>query len=315
MTTLTSVVENDLDGAFFSTWNDSPDNVWVVGGAFGKAKVLQFNGKSWTRHDTQLGHQLWWVHGFTGGPVFVSGAAGTIGRYKDGAWESLDSGVPTTVFYGIWGATPDDVWSVGGTWNAAAGVDSETDVVVHYDGTAWSRVTIDAVEAKSEDDAKDLFKVWGASKDAVFIVGADGMALHYDGSSWKREDTGTKETLFTVSGRTATDVYAIGGLGVTLLLHWDGKAWSSIEVPEFAPPQTPGLWTAPGQDVFIAGLSGYTARQGADGKWQECEIIHSDGYHGIRGDGVGVWVAGGDISVLKPSRGSIGIAGRSVPSP
>lgn len=314
LSTLASVVESHADGAFFSTWNDGPDDVWIVGGGWERPSALHFDGTAWTTHDTGLEHQLWWVHGFSGGPIFVVGAGGTIGKYDGETWTALDAGAPNTVFYGVWGPTPDDVWAVSGQWHSNPDAEVQSGIVARYDGAAWTQVTIPALEARAQPDG-DLFKVWGASADAIFIVGAGGLALHYDGSEWRSEDTGVPDTLFTVAGRSATDVWAIGGLGNTRLIRWNGAAWSQVGVPEYTPGQAPGLWTAPGHPVYIAGMNGYTAKLTDDGAWQEGEIVHFGSYHGIRGDGTRIWAVGGDIQSTTPTRGDIAVAGGSVPAP
>lgn len=312
--TLSAVAEAYSGGALFSLW-DGDGQVWAAGGKAGESVVLQYDGASWTTHDPGLGQQLWWVHGFEGGPVFVVGAGGVCARYQAGTWTPIDTGAPTTLLYGVWGAAPDDLWAVGGVWRAApAGTSSEGDVVIHYDGSAWTRVDVPALAGKPESAQKDLFKVWGASADVAFIVGSGGVALHWDGSSWERKDTGMNEPLFTVVGRSATDVWAVGGLGDTKVMHWDGGLWSSVEVPEFAPPQTPGIWTAPGHAVYIAGIGGYTARLDPDGTWTEGNPITNDGYHAVRGVGHAIWAAGGDISSLSPTRGALGVTDTSVPA-
>ncbi len=317
LTTLDSVLDKRDGGALFSTWNNGPDNAWFVGGTWGKSDVLQWDGTKWTEHDPGFGHQLWWVHGFDSGAVYVSGANGTIGRYTGGEWEQLDSSVDGTLFYGIWGAAEDDMWAVSGEWLANDEIAPKTDIVVHYDGTAWTQVTIEALESKAADADKDLYKVWGADANHVFIVGNGGMALHYDGAEWRKEDTGTTDPLFTVAGRAKDDVYAVGGDVSGLLVHWNGVKWTPLGVGEFAPQRMPGLHTAPGEPVYVSGAFGYVARLTEDGIWQEPDPVHDHGYHAVRSDGAGgVWAVGGDLVSLVPKNGaSIALAGRSVPSP
>ena len=317
LTGLVSVTENYGGGALLSMWHSGPNDVWIVGGKPGRSEVLQFDGSTWTLHDPGTEQQLWWVYGFAdSGHVFVVGAGGIASRYDGTKWDVLDTGHPNTVFYGVWGSSPTDVWAVSGIWHAAPeGTEVEGDVLLHFDGTQWEQTQLDMLNTP-ERTAKDLFKVWGAGPDAVFVVGGHGVALHYDGTSWTQKETGTDSTLFTVAGRSATDVYAFGGYGTTELIHWDGTTWSGMQVPEYAPPQTPGLWTAPGESLYIAGLSGYTARLNPDGSWHEGEIVSVKGYHAIRGDGGGaVWAVGGDITSLNPATGAIAISGRTIPRP
>jgi hypothetical protein len=313
------VADSYAPGALVSVWAGGPDDVWVVGGERGRSVVLHFDGTGWESRDPGLREPLWWVHGFPGGPVFVAGDHGAIARWDDGAWETLDSGAPGTLFYGIWGAAPDDIWAVGGpTQTPASGVEPEGDVVLHYDGSAWTRVEIQALLDKPASQGKNLFKVWGASASEVFIVGDSGMALHYDGSAWTRVDTGvSNQPLFTVIGRDASDVDAVGGLAVPVLIRWDGTRWNDVTLPTVVPQVIQGVWTAPGEAVYLAGWYGFTASLDLDGTWEVVETGSPLAYHAVSGDGDGaLWAVGGDIySVLSDHEGTIITTRTEVPAP
>jgi hypothetical protein len=314
-----TVVDGYAPGAVFSGWAGGPDDVWLVGGERGKSVVLHFDGTSWESMDPGLNQQLWWIHGFPDGPVYVCGDGGAVARWNGTAWEQLDSGAPGTVFYGVWGATPDDMWLVGGpTPTPATGVTAEGDVVLHYDGSGFQRAQIQVLLDKPASAQKNLFKVWGADADTVFIVGSSGLALHYDGTSWEKVETPTiGQALFTVTGRSATDVYAVGGEGVPVLLHWDGTAWSEIELPPAAPPAIQGVWTAPGQPVYLGGWYGFTAALTAGGTWTVEDTGSPLAYHAVFGDGGGsVWAVGGDIYALLADYQGIILSTRDgVPAP
>lgn len=304
-------------GAIFSVWSSSPNDVWAVGGEQGSPVVLRYDGARWTRNDPPIAQQLWWVSGFVGGPVFVAGEGGALARWTEGSgWDVFDAGFEGTTFYGVWGASPDDVWAVGGPY-AGAPVDRQVgDVILHFDGTAWSRVSVPALEMKPASAQKNLFKVWGASADRVFVVGSGGLVLHYDGTTWTSQPSGfSSEPLFTVIGRSATDVYAVGGLGSAVLAHWDGNTWSPIPVPDQAPPVIQGLWTAPGQPVVVAGYYGFFAIY--DGKeWAVTPPTTDLAFHGVWGDGQGIWAGGGNIVSFSPDyTGALAVSGRTVPAP
>jgi hypothetical protein len=291
------VAEDWEPGALLSGWASGPDDVWVVGGESGSAVVMHYDGAAWTAHDPGFSEQVWWVHGFAGGPVWVVGDRGSIARYAGGTWETLDSGAPGTTLYGIWGATPDDLWAVGGPSTELPLAEQEGDVVLRYDGSTWSRVTVAALQNKPTSAGKNLFKVWGASADRAFIVGDSGLALHWDGASWDKVDTGVPGVpLFTVTGRSATDVWATGGFGASVVLHWDGATWTSVPLPPEAPDIIQGIWTAPGEPLYTAGWYGYTGALDAKGDWHVSETDTSLAYHAIFGDGQGhLWAVGGNI--------------------
>lgn len=309
-------------GALLSGQALAPDDVWVVGGERGKSVVLHFDGTSWETMDPGLNEPLWWVHAFPGGPVYVAGDHGAVARWDGTAWEIMDTGSPGTTLFGIWGAAPDDVWAVGGPTQARVGdIEPEGDVVLHYDGTAWQRVEIQALIDKPASQGKQLFKVWGAGADSVFVVGDVGFALHYDGSAWKSVPLPMPgEQLFTVVGRSATDVYAVGSLlGSVVLNHWDGAAWSDVPLPVQLQAQqvAQGIWTAPGQPVYIGAYNGYTAALSAEGAWTIEDTGFNFVYHSVFGDGTGtLWGVGGDLySFMADYQGIIISTRPDVPAP
>lgn len=312
------VVAEYAPGAMVSGWASGPDNVWIVGGELGRSAILHFDGTTWESLDPGLNEPLWWAHGFADGPVFVVGDHGAIARYENGTWETMDAGVPGTLLYGVWGAAPDDMWAVGGpTQTRVTGIEPEGDVVLHYDGTSWERVEIQALIDKPASQGDNLFKVWGASASEVFIVGDSGLALHYDGSEWTKQETGESGSpLFTVVGRSADDVYAVGGLIEPVLIHWDGAAWSRVELPELAPQVAQGVWTAPGEAVYLGGWYGYTASLDTDGTWEVADTGTGLAYHAIFGDGEGLWAVGGDIyALLEDYTGIVMTTRGSIPAP
>lgn len=316
--TFTSIGANYQDGALFSLWSSAPNDLWAAGGEQGSPIVLRFDGSAWRRDDPPVSQQLWWVHGFAGGPVFVAGDGGAIARWQNDAWETFDTRLPGTTFYGIWGAAPNDVWAVGGPQVGADPAIQQGDVVAHFDGTKWSTVAVDALAARPMSAERNLFKVWGANARDVFIVGSGALTLHYDGSRWNKvaNPTDTSNSIFTISGRGANDVFAVSGGIDGGLIHWNGSAWSAIELPAEHPSAVQGVWTAPGQPVWISGFSGYVACHDDQGRWAVSDPITQDALHAIWGDGAGaIWSSGGDIvSFADDYHGALIVSGRSAPA-
>lgn len=80
-----SVAAQDLREAVMSIGGTSPTNVWAVGADRGAGPlVLHHDGAAWTRLQTEERANLWWVHAFPNGPVFMSGGQSTLLRYQDG---------------------------------------------------------------------------------------------------------------------------------------------------------------------------------------------------------------------------------------
>ena len=290
------IVHEDLPGGLLSLWGTSSSDVWTVGGNPGDgsgAFVLRFDGQSWRRVDVGTTADLWWVHGFAGGPVFMAGSNGTILRYEEGNVQPLQT-PGTGIVFGIWGTSPDDLWAVGGDPGGAAGA-----FVWRYDGSEW----------RVEDGAPAVglthyFKVWGRSATDVRIVGMDGVILEYDGNAFTVADSPTTNRLLTVHAGPDGTYAAVGGRSSAVIVESDGSEWK-----DSSPADAKQLF-----GVRLSGDGGYAVGVGASvlkrkkGAWSEEETgletfgdLHSVW---IDPDG-GVWAAGGDIVAPPLVRGML----------
>ncbi|AKT36495.1 hypothetical protein [Chondromyces crocatus] len=82
-----------------------------------------------------------------------------------------------------------------------------------------------------EDLSGALLSVWGAGPTELFVVGGplgnsgfETQALRYDGTRWHDLAPGGEETLWWVSGITATEVWMVGEKG--RILRWDGASFT-----------------------------------------------------------------------------------------
>jgi hypothetical protein len=132
-------------------------------------------------------HGVWTAS--DGNLAYAVGDGGYILRREpaDGTWSRVDSGVLDRLF-DVWGSSPNDIWAAG-TFG----------VIVHYDGTAWSEVSL---------AAQGIFLtgawhgIWGSASDRVFFVGVGGQVVRWDGA------------LFTeVPGAPATPLLDVFGVG------------------------------------------------------------------------------------------------------
>ena len=148
-------------------------------------------------------------------------------------WEAMTVPSATGGLYGIWGYSGNDVFAVG-------------DVIIHYDGTAWS------TQASGMNANQRLSDVWGSSSTDVFAVGTGGTILHYDGVEWTPQASGTSKYLGAVWGSSSGDVFAVGD---GLILHYDGVAWSTM----VAAGQTEfvSLWGDSPSTIFALGRGPY----------------------------------------------------------
>jgi hypothetical protein len=299
------VVFEDLGSALLSVWGTSKDDVWAVGGDPGDGKgplVLHYDGAAWTRHATGTTGDLWWVHGFAGGPVFFGGDGGTILKYEAGSFESQTTPGASTVF-GLWGSSPSDVWAVGGN-----GTDGG--FAWRYDGSAWADAGLPAdAPAKTS-----LFKIWGRNADDVWMVGSNGIALHWDGSAFSYGDTGTTRTLFTVHAN-AERFIAVGGFGDGVILENDGNGWQDVTPLDGTAKvrRVVGV-CATAEATFAAGDYASILRREADG-WAMVDTRLELGadFHAVWLDpSGGVWAVGGQTSALPLADGALVHSGEKI---
>jgi hypothetical protein len=291
-----------LPGALISVWGTDANDVWSVGGDAGDGDgpmVMHFDGSGWTRHLLGESGDLWWVHGFAGGPLFLGGEDGMILRYEGGVFERMPTPTSAGTVFGIWGAAPDDVWAVGGAGSTPTG-----GFLWHYDGKDWSPSPL--APATLASDAT-VFKVWGTAADDVWFVGTGGFIHHYDGKALTTVESPVEETLFTASGANGR-VYAVGGDGV--ILEHAGSSWSNA-APGNA-RQMNGV-AARGDDAFAVGVYGGVMRREA-GEWRDVDtgLFFQDDYHGVwlDPDG-GAWCVGGQIAAYPLVEGALTYFGKA----
>lgn len=288
---------NDEQGAILSFWGPSRTDLFAAGGTLetggGQGRILWNDGDGW-QPMTIDAPTLWWLHGFGHDNVWAVGELGTIAHFNGSDWVTLETGHDYTL-WGIWGASPNEMWAVGG--KVGGGVPS---VLRKYDGNTWTDVPGVGI------DDELLFKVWGTATDNVYVVGDGGAILHYDGSEWTRMDSGTAARLLTVRGRSATDIFAVGGVQQAVMLHYDGNNWSPVDVGEG--PGLMGVWTAAGAPVVAAGFTGFTVLGDDDG-WHPQPAMTYDCLHAVWGDGRGNYAVGGGNLVATGTRTGIIIVG------
>ena len=301
------VDDTDLDRVVLSIGGDSLSSTWAVGGPLGSpgdALAMRRTGGGWQEVPTGFTETLWWVWVSGEDDVFMVGEGGRIARWDGTAIQTMTS--PTTVtLYGVWGAAADDVWAVGG--DPIGGGD--TDVILHYDGSAWSTVTLPGAEGVV------LFKVWGASADDVWVVGQRGTILHYDGSAWAHVTSPTTAHLFTVAGNASGDVWAVGG-PPAVVLHREGGGFVEVE-PAGPASLLNGVAVSDAGEGLVVGARGTKWWRGADGVWlDEFDVPPIDDLHAAWIGGEDAMAAGGNFNAPSsvPRTGVLAYRGTAAPA-
>jgi hypothetical protein len=304
-----STVATDHDRIVLSAWGAASGDRFFAGGSLGGTApglALHFDGAAWKDLGAPTTSTLWWVFGLDSKQVWFVGENGTILRWDGSAFSTDTSGVTATI-YGIWGAAMNDLWAVGGVPDASS-------VALHYDGSAWQTV------AGLPPNGGAYFKVWGSSATDVFVVGQYGKIFHWDGNTWSPQDSGLgpNVSLLTVAGRSSSDIYAVGGTGIAVALHYDGQAWSKVAGLglDNASGLT-GVSVAASGDVSMTGLAGAKFRKHGSTWTDDSQVGSSADLHGTWLDGPDdVFAVGGDLNAppKAPRNGVVTHFGQDLPS-
>ncbi len=233
-------------GALMSIWGATPDELFVVGGQpqDGGGRVLRGHDDSWESEALPDGvAMLNWVYGVDG-MVWSVGMGGAIVRREPGAWVAEPS--PTDrVLWGLWGASADELWAVGGD-----GV-TDTPVLLRRDKATgeWTSVELPPLGA----DAHALFKVWGNAADDVWIVGDAGASVHWDGTSWTAHPDPDGIDLISVWGSASEGVISVGGRASARVDRMVDDAWTGQTL---ALPGLNGVWVDPEGHATAVGVQG-----------------------------------------------------------
>lgn len=282
-----SVSHTEANGALLSVWGSAPDDVWAAGGQADRGLILHNDGAGWSPVAIDAPAMLTWVYGFTAEDIYAVGNQGLAFHYDGSAWTRIDTGTDLPL-YGVWGSSGDDVWIVGGDPSVATGAA----VVLRGSGEAFERVAVPAELAPNA-----LYKAYGFAADDFIAVGTGGTVLRFSGGDWWREPTPTEEPLFSLWGRGADDVYAVGGTASGELLHYDGATWTRAH--EAVQDGLSGVFTTDDSPAIAVGMYSYVLEVEPDGSDVEPEMPALDPVpflHGVWGDGAGTtYAAGGDL--------------------
>lgn len=229
-------------------------NVYAVGGPYESGTLYWWTTRRWLQEGSMLqGERLWACWAGSEDRIIAVGQNGAIFRHTAEGWrrDEVPSDVREADFYGVWGMADGTAVAVGGGLSSP----SETSVILHFDGTSWTRANSDSLGTKT------LRHVWGSSPDDYWAVGDDGVVGHFDGVDWRPTATRVDDRLYGVYGNGPNEIYAVGGSGRGVVLRWNGSSW--LQFDETSQPLRT-IWTSPGGPLFVGGDSGYVARYGRD---------------------------------------------------
>jgi len=231
-------------------WGAAPDDVWAVG----KGSV-HWDGTSWARVDALEGLELSGVWGSAANDVWAVGKLGVLMHFDGRTWRQAASPTSDDV-NGVWGSGAEDIWAVdaggaflrfdGGAWRrwpsesfgpltAVYGNRADDVVAVgeqaraHFDGRAWTRLPSHPLQAPQYTtafgDGANVFFGGRVNWSAYKAGGANPELGRWDGKMVVDDlEPAWNGNAVVICGWTSApaDVW----LGLTALVHWDGRAWT-----------------------------------------------------------------------------------------
>jgi photosystem II stability/assembly factor-like uncharacterized protein len=320
-------------GSLLAVWGPRafPGSLWLAGGLVGvdparlvgtglsAGRLVEYtSGRFTTRCRTDA--VLWWTHGVeregATREVWAVGEGGTVLRYRDGRCETLPLGItfaegPPT-FWGVWAESPSDVYLVGGS----AQPTGPKGVLVHYDGTSFTRVT-DLPEAARNEN---LYKITRAAS-RYLIVGSGGTLLRVgergaEATAVSAPINSSDNRMFTVSCLGA-NCFAVGGVASGFVLR--GSPGASV-FPRFESLTNlsglNGVHVQDSENVFIVGANGLTAHiatrgvPSVDAPSYVAAPLTQATLHGVGGSTVVTLAVGGELDERTPmQRGVVLVRG------
>ncbi len=303
-----------LDGALgpvvLGVFGTAADDVWFVGGLLAPGArgrfIAHFDGREVRAEAVPDGPALWWVFGDGAGRVRAAGEEGQILVREADVWREEQTGLDEkAVLWGLWGAAPDDLWAVGGSVRRGG----PKGVVLRSAGDgAWRRVDDPALP-----DDLNLYKVWGRAPGDVHLVGEGGVTVRWDGETFTRHVAPVPDLLFTVHGRAAGPVLAVGGLDEGRVVRWTGEAWVDDGLTGAAPLN--GVFVHADGTARAVGATGAVFDRDRDGTWRAVRAERALApftLHAVWGATPGeTWAVGGDLNAGRG--GLIATARRPLP--
>lgn len=252
-----------VPSALYAVDASAPNDVWAVGvkrtGARSNAPLaMHFDGSAWTAVETEvpLGYfssvkvigpdDAWAVGDFNASrPVLA--------HWNGKAWLSLTPPEPPNHdsyrlhLDSVSASGPDDVWAIG-YYRRLVSPGIANTYALHWDGKTWTAMLMAAPDGTSIVIKRSSIlalapnDVWAAVNGTN--EAGDAYLQHWDGVAWRIVTTlpgSGWPVLNGIAARGCNDIWAVGQQGTDpsvqpatfapLVVHWDGKAWSSVETP------------------------------------------------------------------------------------
>lgn len=204
--------------------------------------------------------------------LFFAAACGD----PDPTWQVVTRHQPGGLL-SVWGTSERDVYVVG-----AASNDGQGPAVLHFDGSAWTRLPT--------GQTTNLWWVFGFEGGPVFMGGEGGLILRYQNGAFTKMTTPGTNTVFGIWGTSPDDVWAVGGAigGASGAFAWRRQGDTWVDAPGFPSglAGTDVIWKMYGRaanDAWMIGTNGKAVRwdgaaltQVSTGLGESLFTVHAD---------------------------------------
>ena len=253
------------DNALYGVSAVSASDAWAVGyssiNGVEHTLILHWNGTAWSKVTSPSPSS---INDLDGVNAVSASDAWAVGYYRNNtttvddtlilhwngtAWSKVTSPNPGSSndneLVSVSAESASNAWAVGGSVNT--GTDISDTLILHWNGTAWSKVTSPNPGFEDENSfagvsvlsPSDAWAFGGYFSDST--NSGNTMIGHWNGTAWSTVTTpnpGYGDEPYGMSADSASDAWAVGsylthstGAAQTLILHWNGTAWSTVTSP------------------------------------------------------------------------------------
>lgn len=173
----------------------------------------------------------------------------------------------------------------------------------HLMAAAWNGTVFQyngsSVTAVNVGISDTLYGITGLSASAVWTAGANGVIVHYNGSTWTLMASGITADLFDIWAVAPDDIFAVGAGGT--IVHYDGTDWSPMTSP--TSDDLYEVFAIAGNHVVAVGYGG-TILHYDGAAWSPMTSPTSENIYDVWGSGPDTIYAAGDSSTLLRWDGS-----------
>jgi hypothetical protein len=226
-------------------------DVWVVGSSSNAARAYHWDGSEWTSSPLpgSMPGSLNAISAIASNDIWAVGSNSHALHWDGTSWSDMSPSIQRPFsLTDVVAVAPNDVWAAGAQYTGVIG----DPLVLHWDGITWTEIPAPRVGSGSNSlqgvAVVAATDVWAVGSYSVHSQAQTQTLIeHYEGSEWAVSASPNVplgyNTLHGIDALSADDIWAVGSYGyqntgsypyfwpATLIVHWDGQAWSYIPSP------------------------------------------------------------------------------------